>query len=230
MSSQKIRLADGWEIDASEWLHQPRFSTGEFGSTASVNLVLFSYVVGQQVATNGLAKRSATDLDTNMVKRKGMAQDEAMIVFAVTFDIYGLSDAPDYGGVNVAASPPEYSAINLRRLQRNLVFSLLVGADITKPMLGVPFSEIAQSMGPVGYASGVGATDTLDQGTSGVVSGKNQRTLDLPIYIGGYGEDNAIGNSMQFQANLYNPDGPVEGLTQDTRVRIVLDGLTKLPY
>src|SRR5215470_1018949 len=125
-STSKIRLENGWELNASEWLHQPRYSTTEFASTASVQQTLFSYVVGGNVSSTGLPKRSATELDTNMTKRKGMAQDEAMFVFAITFDIYGLSDAPDYGGVHFAAVEPEYSALNLRRLQRNLVFELLV--------------------------------------------------------------------------------------------------------
>jgi len=225
-----IRLDNGWELNASEWLHQPRYSTTEFASTASVQQTLFSYVVGGKVSSTGLPTRSATELDTNIVKRKGMAQDEAMIVFAITFDIYGLSNAADYGGANFAATVPEYSAINLRRLQRNLVFELLVGADITKPMVGVPFGEIAQSMGPVGFASGIAAGSTLDQGTSGRVTGKNQRTFQLPIYIGGYGQNAEVGNSMKYQVNLRNPDGPVSGLTQDTRIRVVLDGLSMVPF
>lgn len=225
-----IRLANGQEINLSEWLPTPRFSTVEWAQASSVNLTAFSYVVGQTVAQTGLANRSATELDTNMTKRKGMAQDEAMLVFAVTFDIYGLSDGAVSGG-HFAAVAPQYSALNLRRLQRDLVFALTVGSGISKPQVGIPFSEIAQSMGPVGFASGVAATDTLDQGTSGVVRGVNQRTLDLPVFIGGFGEDNAIGNGMQFQAKLYTgPGGAVSGLNQDTRIRIIFDGLLRLPF
>lgn len=231
MATSVIRLDNGWELDASEWLHQPRFSTCEFAATASVNLKLFNYVRGGQVSSIGLAKRSATELDTNMVKRKAMAQDEAMIVFAVTFDIYGLSEADFYTpNTGSPAIPPEYSAVNMRRLQRDIVVELKVGAGIRKPQIGVPFGEIAQSLGPVGFATGIGATETLDQGTSGRVSGKNQRVMQLPCYIGGFGQVAEPGNAMKFDVSFYNPSGVVSGLTQNTRVRLVLDGLTKTPF
>ncbi len=231
MANSVIRLSNGVELNASEWLHQPRFSTCEFDQAASINLKLFNYVRGGIVSSVGLPKRSATELDTNVVKRKAMAQDEALIVFAITFDIYGLSEADFYTpNTGSPALVPEYSALNLRRLQRDLVVELRVGANIRKPQIGVPFAEVSQSLGPVGYATGVGATETLDQGTSGRVSGRNQRTFDLPIFIGGFGQDAVPGNAMKFDLTLLCPRGPVDDLNQNTRIRILLDGLTKSPF
>lgn len=240
----KIVLDNGWVLNASEWLHQPRWSTAEFGAGSNVKLTLFNYTVGGVVSSVGIPQRTATEADTNMVKRAGMAQDESMIVFAVTFDIYGLSDATFTSPVTGSpALGVEYSALNLRRLQRDAVFRLLVGADITKGQVDVPFACIAQSMGPVGFASGISSSATLDQGTSGRVSAKNQRVQQLPIYIGGFGQDATAGNAMKFNAKFENarggpfvdplpviPGAILGRLNQDTRLRIVLDGLTSLPF
>lgn len=230
-SFNSIRLGDGREVAISEWLHQPVWSTVEFDRAQSIDLRAFNYTKGQPVSGVGLAKRNATDQDTNLVKRKAMNQDESLIVFAVTYEVFSISSAVTSTSAAVAPEPA-VSATDLRRLQRDLMWELYVGAGIKKPQLGVPFAWLSQSMGATYYASGdAGATDmAIEVGTGGRIAQDNQRQLKLPIYIGGFGENAQPGNSMFFQARVYNAfGGAISGLRQHIRIRSVLDGLRKRP-
>lgn len=231
-SFNSVRLPDGTEVSLAEWLHQPVWSTCEFDNAAAIDLRLFNYTRGGTVSSVGLTKRQATDEDTNLVKKKAMNQDEALICFAITYEVFGLSAAQDASSLNVAPIPTIQSA-DLRRLQRDLQFELLVGAGIKKPQVGVPFAWLHQSIGPNYFASGDAGTGTvtrIDVATGGRIFAQNQEQLRLPVYIGGFGENARPGNSMFFQAKLYNAyNGAITGLSQDCRIRIYLDGLRKRP-
>lgn len=218
-----IRLPGGEELVLSEWLHQPLFSTIEFGAADPVNLYAFNYVKGQRVSHSvGVAPRQANESDTNVVKRKGMAQDEAMVVFSCTFEHFAINpQAP------TALAQPVLSSDNLKRLQRSTVVALTVGAGIKKPQLGIPFEFLGQSIGTEAFVSGV--ANTTNYGTAGRLYAENQRLLKLPTYIGGYGDTQTAGNSMKFEWRFYAPNGAIPGLDQSVRLRFVLDGLKKRP-
>jgi len=229
-SLNKVRLSDGREFAISEVYHQPRFSTVELGATDSVNLRAFNYTPGQPVSrTTSIAQRTANERDTNMIKRKSMNQDESLIVTAITFEAFALDSESDNSGNSIALAPV-LSGTDLRRLQTEGIFSLRVGAGIKKPQYEVPFAWISQSMGIEAAASDAGSTTTrLDFGTAGEMSARNQEALQLPIYIGGFGEHARPGNSMFFEGRFYNPLGPFTGLRQNVRLVFVLDGLSKRP-
>jgi hypothetical protein len=218
-----IRLPDGTELNAEKWLHWPLFSTAEWASTDGIDFDLFSYTVGQPVVQGpGIPRRNATEVDTNVVRGGVMNQDESAIVFALTYEIFGLSEGEEGSPPVVVAPVPEFTAGNLRRLQRDLVIALTVGADIIKPQHGVPFSWIHQSIGPESYTS---ATNPLHIATGGRATPKNQEQLGLPIYIGGFGEAFEPGNSIAYKLNLDSPLGVIQDLTQDVRLRWYFDCL-----
>lgn len=229
-SFNKFRFIDGTEVVLSEWLHQPRFSTCEFAATDSVNLRLFNYTPGQPVSSSAaIAQRTATDVDTNQVKRKAMNQDEALIVMAITYEAFGLDNETDNSG-DMVSPRPMLSGTDLRRLQYQGIFSLKVGG-LKKPQYEIPFVWLCQSIGTKVFMSDAGVTSVhLDYGTAGDLNADNQERLELPIYIGGFGQTARPGNSMPFEGRFYNADnGAFSGLRQNVRLRLYLDGLAKRP-
>lgn len=228
-SLNKIRFADGREFSISEVYHQPRYSTVEIGATDPVNLFSFSYVPGQPVSkTASITSRNATERDTNMVRPGAMNQDEALAIQAITFEAYGLDSESDNSGNTIAAAPM-LSGIDLRRLQRDIVFELRVGG-LNKPMYQIPFVWLCQSMAAEAFVSDTGSTTTrLEYGTAGEVSAMNQEALELPIYAGGWGIHARPGNSMLLKGKLFCPSGAITGLRQNVRLVVVLDGLSKRP-
>lgn len=229
-SFNKVRLSNGLEVALSEWYDQPRFSTCEFGATDPVNLRLFNYTPGQPVSHSAsIVQRTATEADTNQVKRKAMNQDEALIVFSITYETFGLSAASDNSG-DVVAPVPALSGTDLRRLQYQAIFSLKVGG-LKKPQYEIPFVWLCQSIGTRAFASDAGVTTThIDYGTAGDLTAENQELFELPIYIGGFGKTARPGNSMPFEGRFYNADnGAFTDLRQNVRLRLYLVGLSKRP-
>jgi len=230
-SLNKVRLRDGTEVAISEWLHQPRYSVIEFGATDPVDLFMFNYVVGGIVSHSPtIAQRAALQNDTNMVKRKAMNMDEALIVMAITYELFGLSNVFANSGQAVAATPMIVSS-DIKILQRDAVFELFVGAGIKKPQFQAPFEWIRQSIGSPAWVSGDAATPPtrVDYGTGGHISARNQELLKLPIYIGGFGQNARPGNSMFFQGRFYNAAGGGFNLRENVRARFHLDGLARRP-
>lgn len=230
-SFNKVRLRDGNEFSISEWLHQPRYSALQYDNAASINLRMFNYIPGQPISSVGLAARQATNTDTNMVRRKAMNQDEALIVMAVTYEYFTLTDATTDSSLPLAPAPLG-SSTDLKRLQRDMVFELFVGEGIKKPAFGIPFEWLRQSIGTPVWVSGDAGAPVVrwDTGTGGEVSAQNQEVLRLPIYIGGFGRNATVGNSMFFEGKFWNPrGGAVAGLVQDGYLRFHLDGLGRRP-
>lgn len=234
MAIREIRLPDGTNLKLDEWVHYPVFSTIEFAARTKLNLKAFSYTVGQTVPSQGLTKRQADEADTNQVVRGRTNHDEALVVYSLTYEMFGLSDASAdatniVGGAPVAATAPSYSRHNLLALQRSVLVELFVGANINKPQLRVPFSRIAQSLGPsihgttsLTQAAGPGFAVTLggtDLATAGRVSANNQWRLEIPVYI----EADRV-----FNVRYSSPEALAD-VNQDIRVRTFLDGMKRRP-
>ena len=241
-SFNHIRFEDGTELSLAEWLGQAVHSVMEFAATAGVsNLRAFNYVRGQRVSSIGLPARNATEQDTNLVKAQNMNQDEALLCFAITFELFGITPITFTTGqepvvTHTVAPTPLLSGTDLRRLQRDAVFELYVGAGLKKPQFDAPFVYYGQSPGALINSSGDAgdaATTALntDYGTQGEIRGTNQHMLDLPIYIGGFGDQAHPGNSMTFYTKFYNANqgGVFSGLRQSVRIHVELDGLKKRP-
>ncbi len=236
-SLNRILMADGSEFALSEWLHQPVWSTIEFASTAPVNLRAFNYRAGQNVSSSGLPRRIATGMDTNLVRQRAMNQDEALLCFGITVEFFSMANvtydvAP--GPVTHTVAPaPVLSGTDLRRLQRDLMLEIYVGAGLKKPQFDAPLGYFGSSVGITAAASGDDTATTLlslDHGTAGRASATNQQQLTMPLYIGGFGDNAMPGNAMTFYAKVYNAfGGAIAGLRQSVRMRVTCDGLKKRP-
>lgn len=228
-SFNTIRLPDGTNLSISEWLHWPLYSTVEIGAGDGINVDAFSYARGQTVAkTSSITQRTANDMDTNVLRRKKMGQDEALVVMSITYEIFGLADLNSEGSPSIPESPaPLYNPADLARLQRDCVVDLVVGANIKKPQVGVPFSYVPQSVGTTSFVSGDLASAAY--ATGGYPSPLNQRQLMLPVYIGGHGQNAMPGNSMHFKLRFTAPGGAISDMNQNARIRFWLDGLKKRP-
>lgn len=230
MAINKVQLPDGTEVVIDEWLHYPLFSTIQIGSTGgngdSTNLRAFSYVQGMRVpsttnVTGG--SRLADARDTNMVKRGGLNYDEAFILYAITYETFALTASETTDEDTLLNAPaPVLTAENVKRLQRDLLIELIVGAQQQKPQLRAPFSFIGQSAGTKSFAStgSVGVDVGFTQGTGGGIDARNQRRLELPIYI----------ESQQVAfMKVSSPIGTIAGLDQQVRLRWYWDGLKRRP-
>jgi hypothetical protein len=101
---------------------------------------------------------------------------------------------------------------------------LIIGAQQQKPQFRAPFSFIGQSVGTVAEAIGGGTTAVtqthFQMGTGGAIDARNQRRLELPIYI----------ESQQVSyLQVKSPLGTIAGLTQGLNLRWYWDGLKRRP-
>lgn len=224
MAIEQVQLPDGSTVVIDEWLHYPVFSTVEWSAASGVRLRMFTYIVPNQVPSTGLAKRNSAISDTNQTVKGRMNWDEGFRVFSQTYEVFALSNATtvDSSPVQLVAQAPILSALNLRRLQRDLVISLVVGADIEKPQARNPFSYFHQGIGPVMYTSGdtVGANIAFSGGTGGFVRPTAQRRYKLPI---------KISPDMPMYVQVESAFGAISGLSQDCRLRWYLDGTKRRP-
>jgi hypothetical protein len=243
MAIEKIKLPDGSEVSLSEWLHWPLFSTIEgqgainsavdplgLGNGISVDLLMFTYVAGQTVPQAGVVPspgRMATDSDTNQVARARINHDEAMIVFSMTYEIFALTDDTAIPNLpnDVGALAPVFTGDNLRRMQRDCMYELYVGAGIKKPQARAPLSYYGQGIGAPAWGSGdelntAAQVINFTYGTAGYVSPLNQRRWQLPVYIH---------PDRVMKTRLSSPVGQIVGLSQSWQFKGYLDGLKKRP-
>lgn len=223
---KKIRLPDGSDIIIDEWLHEPLYSTVEWAAGSIVNLRAFTYIQGQRVPSQGLAARTATESDTNITTRTRFNHDQAFLTYSLTWELFALSDAfADDPANTILQSPaPIVSGTNLRRLQRELVVEVLLGANIDKPQARAPFSWYGQGVGAAATSSGDSggvATLAFSYGTGGRVSPKTQRSWKLPIFI-------HADRVLTTRIRSYRPTGD-SPFTQDMSARFYLDGLKRRP-
>lgn len=220
MAIKEIVLPDGTKLVIDEWLHWPTYSVMEFAAASKVDLRAFTYVQGNQVASQGLTRRTATEADTNQVVKSQMNYDEAILVYALTYEHFALTSVT--ASTTIAMSPiPVLSAINLRRLQRDLMVDLFVGARQNKPQYRSPFSFVAQGLGAPAWTPGDRpvANMAFQYGTGGYMTPENERRLALPIYIQ---------SKQPFNLRVYSP-AAITDLDQAVRLRWYLDGLKRRP-
>ena len=124
MAIEKIKLADGTEINVEEWLMWPLFSTGlgqaTGGNGVGGELRFFEYIVGDnlpQLGTPAGTPLQAGPADTNQVVRGKINHDEGFIVFNMTYDVFALTDTPEVVTDRVQATAPIFTGTNLRRIR-----------------------------------------------------------------------------------------------------------------
>lgn len=223
MAIRSIQLPDGRTIEIDEWLHWPTFSVIEFDAGAKVNLRAFSYVVGNPIASQGVAGRTATESDTNQVVKQQTNYDESILVYDVTYECFALSDAEFESEqvTTVLAPAPITLSTNLHRMQRDLMVELYVGAKQTKPQFRAPFSFIGQAVGAPAWGPGgsPGTGFNISYGTGGYPTPENARRLELPVYIE---------SAQIFYLKVYS-NVAIADLTQDIQLKFYLDGLKRRP-
>lgn len=220
MAIKEIVLPDGTKLVIDEWLHWPTYSVMEFAAASKVDLRAFTYVQGNRVSSQGLTARTATEADTNQVVKSQMNYDEAILIYSLTYEPFALSSYA--ASSSISASPtPMLSALNLRRLQRDLMVDLFVGARQQKPQFRAPFSFVAQGLGAPAWGPGDRpvAGMAFQYGTGGYPTPENQRRLELPIYVQ---------SKQPFNLRVYSP-AAISDLDQAVRLRWYLDGLKRRP-
>lgn len=232
MAIQDLRLPNGEVVNFDEWSHWPRYSTVDVAasSAGSFTLNAFSYVVGGRVPAAGLASRLASPTDTNQQAKRRMNQDEAFLCFSWTYEIFAFSNyTVATNPVSTLAAQPIFNAQNLRRLQRDLVLSLVVGSQIKKPVARSPLSWVGQGPGAMAQASGdsVAADVYVNYGTGGRSTPQNQRLWAMPIHI----DSDRV---FYVEVKSWQNPGPgatprLDAVTQDFMLRIYLDGLHRRP-
>lgn len=224
MAIRTIQLPDGRELEISEWLHWPTYSVMEFAAGAKVNLTCFNYVQGGIVAQQGLAQRTASESDTNQTVRRQMNFDESILVYDLTYEAFALSSATivqsEVTTLSTAPAPILLST-NLKRMQRDMMVELFVGADQSKPQYRSPFSYVGQSIGAVAFSPGTApiAGAAVSYGTGGYTTPENARRLELPIYIQ---------PKMTFFLKVFSVVAMTD-MTQNVSIRWYLDGLKNRP-
>ena len=233
MAIKSIRLPDSTVVEIDEWLQWPAFSTIEASKDATLDLRLFSYVVGGRVPTAGQVaggQRNATITDTNWVSRSRVNHDEAYLWYSLTYEHFALENSEPFANdpPDLQATQPILRGTNLRTLQKDVMVSLFVGAGISKPQAAAPLSYYGQGLGAVAYGSGdsllisQGAATQLElnYGTAGCISPKNQRSWALPVYVH---------SDRVAYVQAKSPGGVMANLDQDYSLRIYLDGLKRRP-
>lgn len=228
-SLQSIRLNDGSTLDISEWLHDPLFSTADFTSGDQWKLDLFSYTRGQNVTrTSGTAPRIANESDTNITRKRMMNQDEAMVIYAVTYELFSREpEVAVYPPVLSNSAPaPLINGQDLATLQSQTYIELKVGAGIKKAQVELPFSQLGMSIDTRCQAST--AVPGLHIGSAGEVTPANQQKFKIPVFVGGTGENARPGNTRVFHCE-WKSQHPVTLLAAGGHARFYLDGLRKRP-
>lgn len=222
MAIKEINLPTGEKIVIDEWLHWATFSTMEFGATVRLDLRCFTYLVGQDVAQQGVTRRTATTTDTNQIIKGQTNYDEALLVYAITYEPFALTDAEAGSPAVLLAAEPAMFSTDLRKLQRQTLVEFNVGAKIRKPQISCPLSFVGQSVGAPAFSPGDAAAfnggATLSYGTAGLPTGLNQRLQKLPIYVE---------SSRTMFLKLKSPTALT--LESSARIRWYLDGLRRRP-
>lgn len=231
MAIQELRLPNGEAVVFDEWSHWPRYSTCEVAAAqaGTFSLDLFSYVVGGRVPTAGVAPRIATPSDTNQVAKKRMNQDEAFLAYAWTYEIFALTgETIATDPVTTLAQAPVFTATNHRRLQRDVMVSLIAGAQIKKPVARVPLTKIGQGVGSPAYGSpqAIAADVSVNHGTGGRATPANQATWNMPIYIG---EDRVFYAQVKGVRSPTGGTPALDAVTQSFQFKLYLDGLHRRP-
>lgn len=243
MAIKDIRTPEGESYRLDEWLDWSLYSVVEAAAGIPVDLALFSYVVGQRVTQArgtpaAFAARGATIADTNQVQRRRMGHDEAYIVFGMTYEPFAIEGSTDANAIfpvaplDAAALAPALLGTNHARLKRDVIFSLLIGADITKPMASAPLSYIGQAFGSPAVGSGdaltilVGAATALNlnYGTGGELSPRNVRRWRLPVKID---SDRVMSARINTPGDGPGAGGALSDVNQDWQFRGYLLGLKR---
>lgn len=227
MTNNQIKLPGGETIVLDEWIHWPVYSTFEFQQRTKVDLYAYLYTEGATVPKNGtLAARTSTLCDTNMNAKGRTNQDEALVVYSIVPELFGISAASanpevDNGVAPVAAPTPFISSHNMRILQTELLVELYVGAKITKPQVRAQLGQLPSSVDAYLHSTvNYGNSNALDIGHNGPVSACSQWSYELPVMV----ESDRL-----LKLRAFSPSALL-GLNQNVRMRFYLDSLKRRPF
>lgn len=237
----KIRLPSGTEVALVDWTDKPLFSTGDFGSGFTQQETdLFGYVVGDQVpaVNDGVAitaRRTATEMDTNVQTPGAMASTEEMLVYAIKIEYFNLdlSNAADFttGAASIAGQPMP-SIVQLAQFARYCTLRLYISQKI--------YAEAGLGYFNTGFGpAGTATTRTADAtgrsyATMGVSGAHAVRSYVVPHHIGGQEKYrvsicNFSGGGATWAITEIAPNEAADDASQVMRMRVYLEGLRKRP-
>lgn len=233
---EKVRLPNGDVVTPGDWTDaESLWSTVEIAEGAFTVLSAFSYGVTGAVVPGSINDRKPTIADTNLRGEGGrLPEDEELIIFNIAIEVFAIGGP---GGATADlipnADPPDVSALNLLRLQRDLIAQLRI-ASVNKIYIDPPVSYFPASTGTLNYTSG--ARSNLSSGASGYVAANNGshqaddiRKLASPNRVKG-GESFAVdfrpGPGQIVGLNVNGNGGTPVGRL---RLRTFLDGYRRRP-
>lgn len=225
----KIRLPNGRVVRPTEWSSTPLYSSVEIASGAITPLQAFSYGVGGSVP-GSVGPRNASLGDTNMQGSGAiLPENEELLLYTMGVEFFqNAADRADFfNGAEVGTpDPPEVSARNLVRVQRDTLLELRI-AD-TKAYMNHPVGFFPAAMG-ICPTSGAATNEdgaAIFGAQNGGPNAYDMRKLATPHQIK---PGEALSVTLKF------PSGQVTGLAfgADTdariRARIYLGGYRRRP-
>lgn len=231
----KVRTPDGNVYSPGDWTGaEPLWSTIEIGEDSQQVLRAFSYANGSAAVPGSIGPRKANDADTNLRGAGGtLPESEELICFNISIDVFAIGGPGDAADDAIPQSdPPEVSALNLLRLQRDVIVEFKI-ASVNKVYIQAPVSYFPAAQGVKQFTSG--ARSELSDGADGYVSAQNGspnaheiRELASPLRVKG-GEP--------FAVDFICGPGEITGLNVNSngnddgrlRLRTFLDGYRRRP-
>lgn len=233
----KIRQPNGDVVTPADWTGaEPLWSTVEFAEGPLQPLIAFSYGKGGAEVPGSIGPRSANESDTNLEgEGNRLPENEELICYNIACEVFAIGTGGD--GVDDAigqSDPPEVSALNMLRLQRDVVVSLRV-ASTNRRFIEAPIGYFPASTGVKHFAAG--GRSALSSGVDSYVSANNGshnahdiRRLSSPVRVRGgetFGLDFMPGPGQIVGLNVNQTSGmEVQGRL---RVRCFLDGYRRRP-
>lgn len=231
----KVRAPNGDVYSPGDWTGaEPLWSTVEVAEGSIQPLPAYSYGKGAAAVPGSIGPRKANDADTNLEGEGGrLPENEEIIIFNIACEVFTIGAGGDSTEDEIPQSdPPEVTALNLLRLQRDMLVTLRI-ASVNKRYIEAPIGYFPASTGVKQYTSG--ARSEVSDGASGYVSANNGshnaheiRELSSPLRIRGgetFSLDFIPGPGSIEQLNVVDTNNTAGRL----RIRSFLDGYRRRP-
>lgn len=227
----EVILPTGEKVKPQEWSSTPLWSTVEIAAGAVQDLDGFSFGIGGEVP-GSVGPRKATIIDTNL-KGGGaiIPQNQELLLYTIQLELFQIiSNEVNYRAANTdigVPDPPEVSAQNVSRFQRDVLLVLVITGSSRKYYdHPVGFFPAAMGVKQTNGAARNSALGGILNANHGGIESYTNRKIATP---------HRILPGEIFLTGLRFPDGQITGLEfgNDTnarlRVRMYAGGYRKRP-